>query len=565
MGRPTGRLAPLKDLKRGSQIVRVLAKHGFGVLLGSKVLEEAEVGDDAPTPEAADRPAAQRLRAALEELGPTFVKLGQILSTRADIVPDDMAAALRVLQDHAPPVPYQDVEAVVLEELGSPIEALFESFEAEPLATASIAQVHRATLRDARGELQEVVVKVQRPKILETMQADMSLLYWLARALEETIEEVAAYSPTAIVESFEKAIGEELDFVHERKNLERAAELLAPVKHRVVVPTVYGDYCASRVLTMERLDGVKITDVGEDVDRKQLLEHLVEASYHQIFEVGFFHGDPHPGNVFVLPDGRLGLLDFGLWGTLDSDQQDQLAQWMLAIALKSPSMLARLTLKVGQPPDGFDRLAYERDIRVLMDRYVGLNLKDLSSASILSDSVDVIRRHRIRIPPTFAILSRATVTLEGIIRELYPDFDFQETIYPYAQRLMLRRFDVERAGPETLALLVGLQEFVNEVPGQLNQLLLDLSSGRFQVGLRGEAVDELATVGRVHSVRLVLAMLAAGFIVAAGLTLAPYQLWIVPTLALLGLAGVLFALTLTFVFPHGWQRIRLGKYLFWRR
>jgi len=565
MGRPTGRLAPLKDLKRGSQIVSVFVKHGFGVLLGKRALEEAQVGDEAPQPVGTDRPAAVRLREALEELGPTFVKLGQILSTRADIVPDDFATALRRLQDDAPPIPYEKVEAVIEAELGAPVAELFTRFEREPLATASIAQVHRATLEDAQGQRHEVAVKVQRPGIEDTMHSDMSLLYWLARALEETIEEVAAYSPTAIVEAFEEAISQELDFVHERKNLETAAELLQPLAARMVVPAVYPSHCARRVLTMEFLEGVKVTDVGPEIDRQQLLENLVEVSYHQIFEVGFFHGDPHPGNVFVLADGRLGLLDFGLWGTLDSDQQDALAQWMLAVVLKNPSMLARLTLKIGQVPAGFDRVAYERDIRGLMDKYVGVNLKDLSSASILADSVDVIRRHRVRIPPTFAILSRATATLEGIIRELYPEFDFQETVYPYAQRLMFRRFDVDRAGPEALALLVGMQEFVNEVPGQLNQLLLDLSSGRFQVGVRGEAMDELATVGRVHSVRLVLAVLAAGLIVAAGLTLAPYRWWVVPTLALLGLAVVMFALTLTFVFPHGWQRISLGKFMFWRR
>ncbi|MCA8920680.1 MAG: AarF/ABC1/UbiB kinase family protein [Planctomycetes bacterium] len=564
MGRPTGRLAPLKDLRRGSQIVSVFVQHGFGMLLSKRALEEVQVGD-AADPASSDRPTAVRLREALEELGPTFVKLGQILSTRADIVPDDMAAALRVLQDNAPPIPFAQVEAVIEQELGAPISELYASFEREPLATASIAQVHRATLADEAGVAHEVAVKVQRPGIEDTMHADMSLLYWLARALEETIEEVAAYSPTAIVEAFEEAIRQELDFVHERQNLERAAELMRPLEARMVVPKVYPSRCARRVLTMEFLKGVKVTDVGPEVDRKQLLENLVEVSYHQIFEVGFFHGDPHPGNVFVLEDGRLGLLDFGLWGTLDSEQQDALAQWMLAVVLKNPSMLARLTLKVGQPPAGFDRVAYERDIRGLMDKYVGVNLKDLSSASILSDSVDVIRRHRIRIPPTFAILSRATATLEGIIRELYPEFDFQETVYPYAQRLMFRRFNVDRAGPEAMALLVGLQEFVNEVPGQLNQLLLDLSSGRFQVSLRGEAVEELSTVGRVHSVRLVLAMLAAGLIVAAGLTLAPYKQWVVPVLALLALGFVLFALTLTFVFPHGWQRIRLGKFMFWRR
>ncbi len=562
---------PVADLVRATEIVRILGAHGFGFLLDRTTLAALGVSFSAADPAVHDLPLAERVRRVLEALGPTFVKLGQVLSTRADVVPEEFVAALKALQDRAPQVPFSTVKKVIEDELGRPLDQLFVSFTEEPLATASIAQVHRATLQREDGVV-DVAVKVQRPGIRQTMRSDLSLLYWLGRLLERTIEEVSAYSPTAIVEQFERAVEEELDFVHERHNLERARKNFARRPDLLEVPEPFADLSTSRVLTMRFLDGVKITDVRDDAhyDKAALKDRLVEAAFQQVFEDGFFHGDPHPGNVLVLRDGRLGLIDHGLWGHITPEQQDILLHWLTAIALKSPSTLARLTLKVGRVPPDFDRARYERDIRALMDKYVGVQLENVDTSSVIADSIEVIRRHRIQLPPDFAVLARATATLEGIVRYLYPDLDFQALILPYVQRLVWRRFDLSRAGPEAMSLFLGMQDFVNEVPGQINQLLLDLSAGRFRVGLQGEALDELASVGRLHSTRTVLGALAAALVVGAAITVAPFQYEVLhvpvaPVLLLLGFFMTLGALTLTWVFPKGPRKIRLTRLMFWRR
>jgi ubiquinone biosynthesis protein len=562
---------PVADLVRASEIAGILAAHGFGVVLDRAQLREAGVQvAGGPSEAIAAKPLAERIRDVLEALGPTFVKLGQVLSTRADIVPDDVALALRALQDQAQPLPLEAIKQVIEEDLKRPVAELFVRFDEAPLATASIAQVHRAVLRH-EGRDVEVVVKVQRPGIRATMRSDLSLLYWLGRALERTIEEVSAYSPTAIVEQFEKAVDEELDFVHERENLERAGRCFASRPDLLVVPQAFAAVSSSRVLVMGFLDGVKITDTKEDprYDKAALRDRLVETAFKQVFEDGFFHGDPHPGNVLVLPDGRLGMIDFGLWGTLTSEQQDIILHWLTAIALKSPSTLVRLTLKVGQVAPGFDRQGYERDVRALMDKYVGVELDKLKSASIIADSVEVIRRHRIKLPPDFAVLARGTATLEGIVRYLYPDLDVQALILPYVQKLIVRRFDPTRAGPEAMSLFLGLQDFLNEVPSQINQLLSDLSAGRFRVGLQGEALDDLTMVGRVHGTRLVLAMLGAACIVGAAVVASRLEnqvvLAIAATVLALAALSALLGITVTFVFPNGLRKIRLSSFLFWRR
>jgi ubiquinone biosynthesis protein len=568
---PKERGGPVADLVRASEIVRILAAHGFGFLLDRTQLAAAGVQPVAGAePGTIELPLAERIRRVLEALGPTFVKLGQVLSMRADIVPEDIARALRSLQDRVPAFPFETARQVVEQELGKPLGELFVRFDEAPLATASIAQVHRAVLRH-EGRDVDVVVKVQRPNIRQMMRSDLSLLFWLGRALEGTIEEVSAYSPTAIVEQFEKAVEEELDFVHERENLERAGRCFASRPDLLVVPTAFPAASSSRVLTMSFIDGKKITDVKDDpaYDLPALRDRLVETAFKQAFEDGFFHGDPHPGNVLVLPDGRLGMIDFGLWGTITPEQQDIVLHWLTAIALKSPSTLARLTLRVGQVGPGFDRVAYEREIRALMDKYVGIEINKLESASIIADSVEVIRKHRIKLPPDFAILARGTATLEGIVRYLFPDLDVQALILPYVQKLIWRRFDLTRAGPEAMSLFLGLQDFLNEVPSQINQLLADLSAGRFRVAVQGESLDDLRQTGAVHGTRMVLALLGSACIIGASIAAAQLRsdVVLIAIAVILGLGGfwAVAALTVTFLFPKGPRKIRLGSLLFWRR
>ncbi len=569
------RPAPIRDLRRATEIVQILAAHGFGYLLRRDRLGEVDLPPslDAGAPVAPPGvPAADRVRKLLEDLGPTFIKLGQILSTRPDILPASFAEAMKRLQDRAPRLELSSVLEAVKAELGRPAEEVFERFDPEPIATASIAQVHRALLRDGDA-LRDVVVKVQRPGIQQRMLADLSLLRWLSFVLEGTIEEVSAYSPSSIVDQFEAALREELDFTHELANLERARANFAGRPDLLVVPEPFPAASSGRVLTMERLEGKKITLAAADpgCDREALVGRVIDATYKQVFEDGFFHGDPHPGNILVLPDGRIGMIDYGAWGRLNEAQQDVLVELLIAIALKSPPTMTRLALRVGQPPAGFDRAKFEAEVGELMDRYVGVELSRLSAGSLIGDAVDVIRRHRIRIPPEFAVVARATATLEGVLREIYPAFDFQALTLPYVKRLFARRFDAQRLGPEAVALMLGLRAFVNEVPTQIDQLLRDLSAGRFQVSVRADSLQGLEAAQRVQGVRIALSILGAtAFLCAAITSLHPDPLRlrgvaVVPAVCVgLGLLA-LWWLVVTLLFPSGPRRVRLGALLGRRR
>lgn len=567
--------APIRDLRRASEIVRLLVAHGFGYLLRRERLPEIELPPGELPPTTTNKPIELRVRELLEALGPTFIKLGQILSTRPDLLPAPIADALKTLQDKAPQLTLESVREAIRLELGRPADEVFVEFDPRPIATASIAQVHRGRLlirTDAGEEVRDVVVKVQRPGIQEQMAADLSLLRWLAWVLEGTIEEVSAYSPSSIVDQFEAALKEELDFHHELGNLQRARANFADRPDLLVVPEPFPSASSGRVLTMEWLDGKKITVASAEpgCDRQALVARVIETTFKQVFEDGFFHGDPHPGNVLVLADGRIGMIDYGVWGRLSEAQQDVLVELLLSVVLKSPPTLTRLALRVGQPPPDFDRTAFEGEVAALMDRYVGVELKELSAGSLMADIVDVIRRHRIRIPPEFAVLGRATATLEGVLREVYPSFDIQALAMPYVRRLLTRRFDVERLGPEAVALLLGLRSFVADVPTQIDQLLRDLSTGRFQVSVRPDSLQGVESAQNVQGVRLVLGMfVAAAALCAAVLSLHPEPLRVagLPVLPLVALAlgGLsLWGLVLSFIFPRGLQRIRLGA-LFGRR
>ncbi|MCO5169640.1 MAG: AarF/UbiB family protein [Planctomycetes bacterium] len=576
MTSPPGTPAPIRDLRRASEIVQVLVRHGYGYLLRRDRLGEAApppgAVEAAPPAPATAQAAAERIKRLLEDLGPTFIKLGQIISTRPDVVPEPVAQALATLQDAAQPLDLASVEAVIHAELGRPAAEVFVEFDPAPIATASIAQVHRARLQTDAGE-RDVVVKVQRPGIQERMHADLSLLRWLAWVLEGTIEEVSAYSPTTILEHFEAVLREELDFRHELGNLERAREHFAARPDLLVVPEPFRAASSGRVLVMERLDGRKITVAAREpgCDREALVRKVLDTTYKQVFEDGFFHGDPHPGNILVLGDGRIGMIDYGVWGRLSEAQQDVLIELLVSIAFKSPPTMTRLALRVGQPPPSFDRAAFEAEVGALMDRYVGVRLADVSAGGLIADAVDVIRRHRIRIPPEFAVLSRATATLEGVLRGIDPGFDFQAVALPYVKRLLLRRLDVERLGPEAVALLLGLRAFVTEVPTQIDQLLRDLSTGRFQVSVRPDSLASLETAQRVQGVRQVCAVLAATAFVCAAVTSldpAPITLHGAPVAPIVGVALGLLALwwlALTFLMPHGLRRIHLGAFLGRRR
>jgi ubiquinone biosynthesis protein len=501
----------LQDLNRLRQIAGAMARHGFGAYLERMRLRDV-LGREAPPegqplPEP-DRTTAVRFRQMLAELGPTFIKMGQILSSRPDLLPAHWVEELAALQDDCPPLPAADIRREIERGLGRPVAELFASLEEHPLASASIAQVHRAVTH--AGE--QVVVKVQRPRARERIEADLGLLYDLARLLEAVVEETGVATPTGVVEEFDRTIHEELDFAAEARNAQLMADASAG-REFLVIPRVHAALSSATVLTLDYVEGTKVSEVsaesGHDVE--QIARNVIEAAFRQLFEDGIFHGDPHPGNILVLPGNRIALLDFGLVGRISRVQQEALVTLIVAVALRDPDTVARVLSRVGVADAHTPLAEFREDIRGILDRYLGLKLEDIRTATLLRELLDLAVRHRIRVPKDYAVLAKAAMTIEGIIRHLYPRLDILEVGMPYAKELLLSRFNPTDASGVLMRSLLKLQGLAEDLPTQLSQILLDLEGGKFRVNVRSEAIDRLGAHVRALGVMVVGGALAAAF------------------------------------------------------
>jgi ubiquinone biosynthesis protein len=499
-----------------------MARHGFGAYLARSRLRDV-LGRDAPAPAegepapGAGRSTAVRFRELLAELGPTFTKLGQLLSTRPDLLPAEWVDALETLQDDCPPFPLDQIRREIERGLGRPVEELFAELEEVPLASASIAQVHLATTH--AGE--RVVVKVQRPHIRERVESDLALLYYLATVLEAVIEETGVYTPTGIIEEFDRTVHEELDFSNEAHNATAMADA-ARGREFLVIPRVHEELSCSTVLTLDYVDGTKVSEVttAGGFDLEQVAENIIEAAFRQLFEDGLFHGDPHPGNILVLPGNRIALLDFGLVGRLSRIQQDALVTLIVAVALRDPDSVARIINRIGVPDEHTPIAEFRDDIRRILDRYIGLKLDEIRTATLLRDLLDLAVRHRIRVPKEYAVLAKASITIEGIIRRLHPKLDVLQVGLPYAKELLLARFNPSDASSTLMKSLLKLQGLAEDVPSQLTQILVDLEGGKFRVNVHSEDLERVGAHVRALGVILFLAIVAAGLTVGGLVVLA---------------------------------------------
>jgi ubiquinone biosynthesis protein len=531
-----------QDLNRLRQIAAAVARHGFGAYLARTRLKDV-LGRDAPPPQEGEPPpepgraTAARFRTLLAELGPTFTKLGQLLSTRPDLLPAHWIEELETLQDDCPPVSLAEVRSEIERGLGRPVEELFHALEEAPLASASIAQVHLATTH--AGE--RVVVKVQRPRIREQIESDLALLYYLATLLEAVVEETGVYTPTGIIEEFDRTVHEELDFSNEARNATDMAKA-ARGREFLVIPRVHAELSSGTVLTLDYVEGTKVSEVTAEAgyDLERVAKNVIEAAFRQLFEDGLFHGDPHPGNILVLPGNGIALLDFGLVGRLSRVQQEALVTLIVAVALRDPESVARVMNRIGVPDAHSPIAEFREDIRHILDRYLGLTLDEIRTATLLRDLLDLAVRHRIRIPKEYAVLAKASITIEGIIRRLYPKLDILEVGLPYAKELLLSRFSLGDASSTLMKSLLKLQGLAEDVPSQLTQILVDLEGGKFRVNVHSEDLERVGGQVRAIGVMLFLGMLAAGLTVGGLVVLATgARTWV--GAAALGLAFVLAA------------------------
>ncbi len=567
----------VNDLPRINEISLVLARNGFGHLLNL-------IGIAAVLPPGADKatgPFARRLRQVLIDLGPTFIKLGQVLAVRPDILPQDVMDEFESLQDRVPPMPVEDVQWVIEHELQRRVDEVFESIDPEPLGSASIAQVHRAVLLSG----QEVALKLQRRGIERTIRSDISILYSLATLAEGRLVLPGLHTPRAIVREFDVAISRELDFLQELQSAERMASHLDGLDLNVGVPRMYPEWSTQRLLVMELVEGEPLKQVLQHLqpngERAQRLAHgIMEATYRQAFDFGFFHGDPHPGNLMVTPDDRLVYLDFGVTGTLTGAMQDTIVSTFTSMVFRDAETLALTIYRAGATRGRVDLKAFTEELERKMQQYYGASLDDLAQAATFMEVVEMCTRFEISLPAEFAVLSRTITLVEGSIRRMMPGIDIVDEVKPYAQRLMTRRFSPERVAHDAARMMIQLQGHFRDLPTQVNQTLMDLEGGNITIVARDPDAARLREEIRNAVLRLSMAAAASTVTMGSALFLAAWSpapfgipifglvgaVFLLVGLSLFGALGihVFFARFLSILY---WQRLLISvlRFLRWRR
>jgi ubiquinone biosynthesis protein len=495
--------------RRQREIAEVLVRHGLGYLVGAAGLER--FGMSAAGRRDDSRTAPERLRRVLEDLGPTFIKLGQILSTRADLLGPEYQAELAKLQDDAPPLGPQEIWEVIVLELGGKEETAFASFGLEPLAAASIGQAHAATLSDGT----EVVVKVRRPGVVEQVGEDLEILRNLAAFASRRWDAAARYDLVGLADEFAETLRAELDYLAEGHNADRFAANFAS-DSEVQIPKVFWETTTSRVITLQRIFGMKITDVAAleqaGVDRQELAQRATRVMAKMVFEDGFFHADPHPGNFFIEPDGTIGVIDFGMVGVLDERLRDQLGGLMLAVGRQDADRLTDALLAIGAASGRVDRGRLRQDLADMLLRYSGKSLGEIDLRQTLGEILEIVRRHGLTAPRNLALLIKSFVMNEGMAADLDPDFRLVETLTPYAYRYMLARFSPSALAGRVERVALELAELGADFPARLNRLLDVLAAGSFDVHL--SAADLEPHVKRLERLgnRIAVSVIAAAIL-----------------------------------------------------
>ncbi len=500
--------------KRYRQIAGLLMRHGRGDLVRSAGIDAA-LEDKV---EEADPEAAARLADDLEAMGPTFVKLGQLLSSRVDLLAPPYIEALARLQDDVQPFAFEEVEEIVSGELQVRLSTVFPTFDRKPLAAASLGQVHRATLRDGR----EVVVKVQRPGIRAQALADLEVLADLAGVLDKHTDIGRRYGLVDLVEEFRKSLVDELDYHREADNLAALGEMLAGYDH-LVVPEPYADLTTSRVLTMEYVEGKRVTDLGPlartELDGAPLADELFKAYLDQVLVHGIFHADPHPGNVLVTPDGRLVLLDIGMVARLAPAVRDKLVKLFLALADARPDEVTRIVLTMGEQLPDFDRAVLERAIADVVGRAADATISELDVGAMVLQLTRRAGEAGLRMDPELVMLGKALLNLDQVALTLDPTFEPREALKRHLTELM--RSSMGTTPAALMASLLEAKEFVEELPGRVNRAFDAIGSGRFE--LRVNAFDEDEFLRGLHKLANVVAaaVVLASMILASALLARP--------------------------------------------
>jgi ubiquinone biosynthesis protein len=509
------------DVHRLGQILDVLAKYGFGYLLERLRLDrtrKVRKVTPSPAPASLDLPAPVRVRKALEELGPTFIKLGQILSTRADLIPLRYCIELGKLQDCVPPFPLEEAQAQIEKDLRKSLTELFREFIPEPMAAASLAQVHLATLRNG----QEVIVKVQRPRIRAVIDEDFDILAQLARLANRYLAEWRPYNPVQLVHEFRQSILKELDFTLEAANNQRIHEQFKG-DETVYIPRIHQELSTSRVLVMERVKGIKITELEAlqeaGLDRRLLAIRGANAFLRQIFVFGFFHADPHPGNLFALPGNRVAFIDFGMIGRLHKETKEQIAAMLVAIANHDIHRLLEAAMALGAVDEDAPLQRLSWDLEDLLDRHYVSSLKSFKVGDALKDLLNVMSRYHMHMPPEMTMLSKTLITIEGVGETLDPDFDMVALTKPFAQKLISERYSLDAMAWDLRGMAETLYNLVVSLPKNMQWIMDKLKKGTLGLKFQLKGLERLILTLERASNRLSFSLIVAAIIVGSSIVL----------------------------------------------
>jgi ubiquinone biosynthesis protein len=549
-------MPPLKHVQRYRQIVGVLVDEGLDSALDVLGMRRFAPVAGRLRPESQRTSVAVRIRRTLERLGPTFVKLGQAASTRSDIIPEDIVDELQKLQDRVEPFPGEQARGIVEAELGAPISELFAAFETEPFAAASIGQVHRATLPDGTA----VAVKVQRPGVREQVETDLDITLTQARVFMRRQEPEDRYDIVAITDEFATALRDELDYLAEARNAERLRELFEG-DETVAFPRVYWEWTTGRVLTMDLIEGIAFNRLAEldaaGIDRPLMAERGIYCYLEQIFTHGFFHADPHPGNLFAMPDGRVGFTDFGRVGTVSQVARDQLSDLLVAVVDNDATLAADMLYDAAGSPGDIDVVALEREVSRLIAKYYNRSLHEIRLGQLIGEVFTLVRTHHLLMSSELAMLFATLAVLEGLGCQLDPGFDFVEVVAPYARRMTQQRNEPQTVMRALTSTLRRSGKLAVEMPEALLRVMKRAGQGEFRMTVRPTGLEP--TIARLERMvnRMAFALVVSSFVVALALLLRDtyrpeWFLWVARILEAGGLfVGSWFFLS---IFLSNWRK-----------
>jgi ubiquinone biosynthesis protein len=531
----------IANISRFKDIMAVFAKHGFEDIVRVLDLPGKQLTRWIGKPDP-NISSSARLRLALEELGPTFIKFGQTMSLRSELLPEPLIAELRKLQDEVPSEDVDGIRQVIESSLGKPLNDVFIIFDKQPVAAASLSQVHRAVLRDGRIPL---ALKVQRPGIRAKIETDLGIMAYAANLLHERAASLRMYDLPGLVQTVRQSLHRELDFSREARNMEIAGNLLRDLSG-IRVPRVYPDLCRERLLAMEYVRGRKLKELGHGslANAESLAKSGLRTIVKQILEDGFFHADPHPGNLLISDGETLSLLDWGMVGRLTQQERHELLNLMVAVVERDAQRLTDAILVITSGRGEVDRRELERDLLDLMDYHITAALEDLRLDRLIIDIIEIIRKHGLPIPRNHFITLKALITAEGTARILYPRLDTVGEMEPYVRRLAMQRFKPDILWRHLRTLLFEIAASPAKLPRRIGEIIRKLEHGDLRLRFEHHNLDDLlATLDKTFS-RLTMGIIAAAMIIGSSLIITTGIPPLLRGYPLLGLAGYLLAAVL---------------------